>query len=48
MSRPVLAENGYEHYMPRVSESYRVEDLAGLRQEFDRLERDEYAPVGGA
>lgn len=47
MSRPVLAEDGYEHYMPRVSESYRVEDLAGLRQEFDRLERDEYAPVGG-
>ncbi|NWC87465.1 2OG-Fe dioxygenase family protein [Pseudomonas reactans] len=46
MSRPVLAEDGYEHYMSRVSQSYRLEDLAGLRQEFGRLEQDEYAPVG--
>lgn len=46
MSRIALAKEGYVHYMPRVSQTHSLEGLAGLRREFEQLERDEFAPAG--
>nr|WP_279158810.1 2OG-Fe dioxygenase family protein [Pseudomonas corrugata] len=46
MPKVALAEAGYVHYIPKMRTACSAEDILGLRREFERLERDDYAPSG--